>query len=97
MSTDNLFACGLTPLQQAEVCERTHTFVLDSIRSRLFSLFRRHMCRTTPQTPEGFPHIHLYPGAVVLEPNNDEHKVDEPKNNNEGEDDSWKHGKFPSE
>ena len=38
MSTDDLFACGLTLLQQAKVCD---TFVLESIRERLFSLFRR--------------------------------------------------------
>ena len=147
MSTDDLFACGLTLLQQAEVCERTHTFVLKSIRSRLFSLsphvqyctwrllgqYRvrvRHRywywyhsrmwhweilwlgdwctlgvtTSTTPQTLEGFPHIPLHLGAVVLELRNDEPKVDEPKNNNGGENDFWSHclmslfhAKFPKE
>ena len=59
-------------------------------------LWSGHWCTmvttsTTPQTPEGFPHIHLQLGAVALEPKKDENKVDEPKNNDEGEDGSWNH------
>ena len=38
MSTDDLFACGLTLLQQAKVCERTHTFVVESIREVVLSV-----------------------------------------------------------